>query len=481
MSDDFSFKLLILAVVAVLIALAYPKYQVYKKMQQPLPPGITLSGAAIHGKTKEEVARELRDIFSTPASLKYGAHRVIIRPRDIRFKIDVDGTLKKAQQANKGWRYWVNFALFLADRPFLPKDVPVEASWDPLLLGDWMLKVSQRYDHPVLPPRGIVETMTFAPGKEGTQLSMEDSAKEVIEALKDPYRRERDLVVKKVPPPTPSGKDLADLVRRASSNFHGAVSLYTQLINDRSDAGYNDEVAFAAMSTIKVPIGLLVLRKKSLPLDAETRDLMVDMLGRSGNDSSNKLLGIVDDGDPTAGCKIVTEFMRKNGFLNTYIAAPYFSHPPEKELPTPANQHKTIDTKPDTAMQTTAKDMGNFIAEVARCAEGKGAFASIHGLSPEKCQRLLEFMSLEEENRLITAGMPPGTKVIHKHGFIKDSYGDVAIVWGPKGEFALAIYLYHPPEMPWEVGSTMMQKLSRGVWNYYALLAGKRQIPWEGQ
>ncbi len=481
MSDDYSLKLLILAVVAILVALAYPKYQEYKKMQYPVPPGVTLSGIPAQGKTKDEVVRELHDMFSIPASLKYGVHTIIIRPRDINFKVDVDKTLKKAQEANKGWRYWVNFALFLANRPFLPKDVPVEASWDPLLLGNWMLKVSQKYDHPAEPPRGIVETMTFVPGKEGTQLSMEGSAKAVIDALKDPYRRERKLVIKKVPAPQPSAAVLADLVRRSSKDFKGVVSLYTQLLSDGSEAGYNDQVAFAAMSTIKVPIGLLVLRKKSLPLDSVTRDLMVDMLGKSGNQSSNELLGMVDDGDPKAGCKLVTDFLRKNGFVNTYIAAPYFSHPPEKELPTPANQHKTLDTKPDTAMQTTARDMGRFIAEVARCAEGKGKFASVSGLSPEKCQRLLEFMSLEEQNMLMTAGMPPGTKVIHKHGFIKDSYGDVGIVWGPKGEFSLAVYLYHPPEMPWKVGSTMMQRLARGVWNYYALLAGKRQVPWEAQ
>ncbi len=480
MSDRSSLRMFVLTLLLVGAVFLYPKYRAYRAMQKPVPPGVTLDGMDFRGVSDAtQVKRSVRERLAAPASLRYGAHRIILRPSEIRFRVDVDSMLAKAQQANSGWRYWANFALYVAGMTPLHTDIPPEVSWDPLLLGDWMLKVSHRYDHTPQPPRGDPDRMVFRPGRDGTRLNMEKSAKEILSALEDPYQRERDLVVEKAPAPAPSPKELASLLAQASSDFPGIVSVYTQDLKDGEEAEYHGNVAFAAMSTVKVPIGLMVMRKSSLPLPQQVQALMEDMLGKSGNKSANELLALADSGDAQKGCAVVTEYLRELGLESTYIAAPYFSKPPEKEIPTPANRNKDLDTKPDPAMQTTAVEMGRFLAEVARCAEGSGKLLSDPSLSAKKCQRLLEFMSLEEENRLIPAGLPPGSKVIHKHGFIKDSYGDVGVVWGPGGEFVLSIYIYHPPEMPWDLGSKTIQRLTRGVWNYYALKYGKQQSPWE--
>ncbi len=481
MTDRSSLRMFILVLLLVGVVLLYPRYRAYRSLQKPVPPGVTLDGMDFRGVSDvETVKKAVWERLAEPISLRYGTHRIILRPSEIRFRVDVDRMLAKAQQANTGWRYWANFVLYLAGTAPLHTDIPPVVSWDPTLLGDWMLKISQRYDRPSQPPRGDSARMVFLPGREGTRLNMEKSAEGILAALENPYQREGELVVEKAPVPAVSSGDLAALLGHASAKFPGIVSVYTQDLKDGMEAGYHENVAFAAMSTIKVPIGLMVVRKLSLPLPQQVQSLMENMLGKSGNKSSNELLSLVGDGDARKGCDVVTGYLKGLGLDSTYIAAPYFSEPPRKEIPTPANHDKKLDTHPDPAMQTTAAEMGRFLAEVARCAEGNGKLLSDPSLSVRKCQRLLEFMSLEEENRLIPAGLPPGTKVIHKHGFIKDSYGDVAVVWGPGGEFVLSIYIYHPPEIPWNLGSVTIQRLARGVWNYYALKYGKPQSPWEG-
>jgi beta-lactamase class A len=74
---------------------------------------------------------------------------------------------------------------------------------------------------------------------------------------------------------------------------------------------------------------------------------------------------------------------------------------------------------------------------------------------------------------LIEAGIPDGTPLAHKHGWISGPSGiiqnisDAGIVYTPGGDYVLAIYVYHPVQAIWEPVSEMIAKIAEAVYNYY--------------
>ncbi|MEI7845765.1 MAG: serine hydrolase, partial [Chloroflexota bacterium] len=76
---------------------------------------------------------------------------------------------------------------------------------------------------------------------------------------------------------------------------------------------------------------------------------------------------------------------------------------------------------------------------------------------------------------LIEAGLPEGTQIAHKHGWISGPSGiiqnisDAAIVYTPGGNYVLTIYIYHPMQAVWDPISGMIAKISEAVYNYYNL------------
>ena len=74
---------------------------------------------------------------------------------------------------------------------------------------------------------------------------------------------------------------------------------------------------------------------------------------------------------------------------------------------------------------------------------------------------------------LIQAGVPDGTNVAHKHGWVTDAYGiihdmsDAAIVFTPGGDFVFTIYMYHPVQIVFDPANQLVKDLSRAIYNYY--------------
>ena len=70
------------------------------------------------------------------------------------------------------------------------------------------------------------------------------------------------------------------------------------------------------------------------------------------------------------------------------------------------------------------------------------------------------------------AGVPDGTRVAHKHGWvtlfgIMNTLGDAAIVYTPGGNYVLVIFLYHPVQLIWDPASQLVADLSVIVYNYF--------------
>jgi hypothetical protein len=99
-------------------------------------------------------------------------------------------------------------------------------------------------------------------------------------------------------------------------------------------------------------------------------------------------------------------------------------------------------------------------------------------MTKEICQRMIDYLAEDKIGVLIEAGVPEGTRVAHKHGWISDpssgvikNISDAAIVYTPGGDYVMVVYAYHPVQTIWEPVSTLFAQLSQAVYNFYNLPA----------
>jgi beta-lactamase class A len=181
---------------------------------------------------------------------------------------------------------------------------------------------------------------------------------------------------------------------------------------------------------------------------------------------------IAGEDDMYKGAETVSSSMQRLGLANTFLAAPFNAPlkagtvPPE----TAANATEELRTNPDPEIQSTAEDMGMLLSMIYYCAEGQGGTllaAYPDDLTPEECQQVLDYMTQNRIGSLIEAGLPPDLAVAHRHGWISDTHGDAAIVSSPGGDYVIAIYLYKPDWLEWELSSPLMEEVSRATYNYF--------------
>jgi beta-lactamase class A len=233
------------------------------------------------------------------------------------------------------------------------------------------------------------------------------------------------------------------------------------------------DIAFTASSTIKIPIMVAVYLHYNGVLNNDTGTLMQNMIARSNNDSSDELMKSIDEG---RGPLIVSETMQNLGLENTFLAG-YF-YPGAfvlKIFTTPANQRYDTNTDPDIYSQTTPFDMGMLLQDIYLCAQnGGGALvAAFPGqLTQMSCQEMIQYLQEDKLGALIQAGVPEGTVVAHKHGWVTDNgvmnhVSDSGIIYTPGGNYILTIYTFHPEQVIWDDVSPLYADLSRAIYNYF--------------
>ena len=65
----------------------------------------------------------------------------------------------------------------------------------------------------------------------------------------------------------------------------------------------------------------------------------------------------------------------------------------------------------------------------------------------------------------LEAGVPTGTTVIHKHGWINDTHGDAGLVIGPNGAYVFVVALYGRDWLEFDTSSVIIAELARMTWN----------------
>jgi beta-lactamase class A len=455
----------------------------YSRDQTRIPRGITIAGLSAGGMTSQEAMQMLLQVFSQPIEVHYDQNVFYVLPSQVGFNLDTASMLAAVDAFQTQLPSWEGFWAYLWNSPAQEHSIPIKADYSRTQMAALMESIAARYDVPPIPPQPEPGQPFFKAGTPGTVLDQEKGAELVAEALLSPNHRFVDLPVISNQRSLPSIDSLETLIKQlaAVNNYYGLMDVYMvnlatgqelHLVHmNGEDYPEEPDVAFAAVSTIKIPILLTTFVYHDLPLDAETEKWLKDMLGvQSGNDPADWLMQSLD---PARGPLVVTQTMREMGLMNTFIAG-YFKPGSAllDSIKTPANQRKDIQTDLDRYNQTTPVDMGLLLEDIYHCSNGGGTLLLKFAgkVTPEECNAMLDLLSQDTIGVFIQGGVPEGTKVVHKHGWdpgIFHTYGDAAIVYSPGGNYVLSIYLWQADWLLWDVGSKTISEISKAVYNYF--------------
>jgi beta-lactamase class A len=484
-----SIAILTIAIVLTVIALVG-----YSRERNNYPRGMTIAGVPVGGVDPQIASERVLQVYSTPVEVQYGEAIIHVDPSLVGFELDMESMIAAADLERTGGSFWGGFWSYLWNRDPNPVEVPLSATIVEDRLRSYLQnEISARYDEPPTPAQPIPGSTSFAPGKPGVVLDVERAIRLVEDTLRSPSNRKVVLSFQQSVAARPTMLNLEILLQQniTLAEFDGVIGVYLQDLQNGQEIHFamdqgetisvNPDVAFTASSTVKIPIMVSYFIKYGTEaLNEQSSTLILDMIRLSENPPADRLMESLD---PLRGPLLVTEDMRKIGLQNTFLAG-FFCSPDSpcpllERITTPANQRPDVATDPDPFNQTTPSDIGMLLSDTYQCAEnGGGALIAAFPdkITPEICQQMITFLASDKIGVLIEAGVPEGTKVAHKHGWISDAsslviknFSDAAIVYTPGGNYVLVIYAYHPVQTVWEPVSALFAQMSQAVYNYYNL------------
>lgn len=458
----------------------------YSRIRNNLPVNLRIAGIPVGGLTDQEAAQRLLDAYSSPVELQYNGSPIQVNPVSLDFQLDIESMLASANVERTQRFFWSGFWDFLWGRSAASVQIPLKAAVDQQRIRDYLTDISLRYDQPAQPAQPQPGSTSFTSGVPGAELEIDSAVGQVENAMKSLTNRAVELPVRKTLPGKPAFENLGILLRQVidTSGFEGLASLYLlDLESGREihfvhsqgeDISTTPDVAFTASSIIKIPIMVSSFRQMGEEPDSESLKLMADMIELSGNEAADWLMERLMD--PNLAPLTVSEDMQKLGLENTFLAGKFsLGSPLLQRFDTPANTRTDINTDPDPYAQTTSSDMGMLLEDIYLCAETDGG--ALRAVYPEEIsQRDCQLMNTHLINNrlpvLITAGVPEGTQVAHKHGWVStngiiNTIGDAGIVYTLGGNYVLVVFLHDSEQLIWDSASELVALLSQTVYNYY--------------
>ncbi len=460
----------------------------YSRARSAFAPEQVIAGIPVGGLDRQQAAQRLIEAYDLPVELRYGDAIIHLDPSVVDFQLDLEAMLAAAEIQRAQQSFWVGYWDYLWNRTTPSEEIPLRASFSEQRLRVYLQQeIASRYDKPPTPARPIVGTVNFEPGQPGSVLDIDAAIPLIARALNSLNNRSVNLPIITSSASRPAFQNLEILLKQTIdlSGFDGITGLYLLDLQNMAEIhfGYRQlqnipvvptDIAFTASSIIKIPILVSVYRRIGDQPDAETLKLISDMIDKSGNEAADWLMDRVI-GTNRSPLAIGTD-MRDLGLQNTFLAGYFYAGAPLLELvKTPANQRTDVFTDPDPYSQTTPSDMGMLLQDIYLCAEnGGGSLPAVFPdqITQNECRQMIEYLARNKIGVLIEAGVPDGTRVAHKHGWVSvngiiNTIGDAGIVYTPGGNYILVIFLYHPQQLVWEPASKLIADLSRAVYNYY--------------
>lgn len=461
----------------------------YSRIRTSFPPGMVIAGVQVGGLGQQQAAERLLQTYTAvPVEVHYRDAVIQIRPTVIGFELDIAGMITAADLERLQQPFWTGFWDYLWNRLPKPQEIPLRAAYSEERLRAYLKdEVAIRYDQTPTEALPLTGSAGFQPGKAGTVLDINRAVILVDSALRSPSARVVNLSFNKITPPRPSMQNLQILLQRMieTSQFDGVIEIYVndlgtgQEIHFAYDAGQlvPPDIAFTAASTMKIPIMISLMRRLPDPLPQDIQDNMVKMIQLSMNDPADRLMETVIDRN--TGPLEVTKDMQALGLQNTFLAGYFYPGAPLlQRIQTPANQRSDVKAGPDPYNQTTPTEMALLLEDLYRCSEnGGGTFAAVFPgqITQSKCRQMISYLVLNKIAVLLQAGVPEGTRIAHKHGWIIENDGlmhiisDAGLVYSPGGNYVVSVYMYHPVQILFDPASKMIAEFSQAIYNYFNL------------
>ncbi len=468
----------------------------YSRQRNNYPYGMTIAGVPVGGLDARDATQRVLQVYSTPVEIHYAGGVIQVDPTVLGFQIDTDSMLAAADLTRTGGSFWGGFWDYLWNRDPASNAVPLRATIAEERLRAYLqTEIAPRYDQPATVAQPIAGTTSFTPGQPGQSLDIESAVPLVEDALRSPTDRTVTLTaVQNAAAARPTLNNLQILMKQiiTTAGFDGVIGVYMVdvqngqeihfALNQEQEIQVQPDVAFTASSTMKIPILVsYFIQHGKAPVDPGVSAKIENMIHASDNPSADAVMAELD---PNTGPLVVTQYMKQLGLDSTFIAG-FFApgSPLLQRFATSANQRTDITTTPDPYNQTTPSDMGMLLEDVYQCAQtGGGALVAAFPdkLDQDVCKQIVNYLASDKIGIMIEAGVPEGTVVAHKHGWVTDpatgldhDWSDAGIVYTPGGNFVLSIYSWHPIQLVFvDVGDRiginhLFANLAQAAYNYF--------------
>lgn len=461
----------------------------YSRIRSSFQPGLVIAGVPVGGLDQQSAADRLLQAYTAvPVEVHYRDAVIQIRPTVIGFELDSAAMLTAADMERLQQPFWTGFWEYLWNRMPKPTEVPLRATYSEERLRAFLKdEVAARYDQAPTGATPLPGNTGFQSGQSGSVLDIDRAVVLIDSALRSPSARVVNLSFGKINPPRPTVQNLEVLLRQIveSSKFDGAIELYFHDLQTGQEIhfAYNQskivpgDIAFTAASTMKIPIMIATMRRIPDPTPADIQNMLVSMIERSENGPADSLMQTVMD--KNTGPLDVTKDMQALGLPNTFLAGYFYQGAPLlQHIQTPANQRNDINAGPDPYNQTTPVEMGELLEDLYQCSEtGGGTFAAVFPgqITQSKCNQMIAYLVLNKIAVLLQAGLPEGTRIAHKHGWIIENDGlmhtiaDAGLVYSPGGNYVVSVYMHHPVQVLFDPANEMVAKISQAIYNYFNL------------
>jgi beta-lactamase class A len=460
----------------------------YSRVRNAFPAGMKIAGVPVGSLSQKEAAERLIKAYGVPVELRYDDAIIHIRPSTAGFELDLEGMLAAASVARTTQPFWTEFWNYLWNAYPEPIEIPLRARVSEDRLRTFLLnEIASRYDQPAQPAMPIPGTANFSSGDPGRELDIDRAVLLIEDALQSPNSRIVSLSYNTLSSGRPSMRLLEVQFQQIIdlSGFDGLTEIYLldlatgeelQMAYQRG-VSIEPNISFTAASTIKIPILISVFERLEEPMPASVVDEIKSMIVLSENDPADRLMKTVLD--PNLGPIYITEDLQKLGLTNTFLAGHfYFGAPLLRRYETTANQRTDLDTGPDPYNQTTTAEMGMLLSDIYYCAKNNGG--TLRAVFPDtitqtECQQILDSLALNDIQVLLQAGLPAGTSIAHKHGWIieYDGYlhtmGDAGIIFSPGADYVMVAFMHQPVQLIFDPVNLLFADISRAAYNYFNL------------
>ncbi len=480
----------------------------FSQQQERLPADTFVAGIPVGGLSPGEARANWERAYAEPITLWYSDSPIVLDPATIGFRMDSDIMAAQALAAGDVQAgFWTRFFNHLTNRQIMQEvDVPLLADYQGNLLEQFLRDIAARYDRAPGEIAYDLQTLTFRPGTEGAQLDVQTATMMIAAALRSPDNRSVELPIGSAGPGSARIDTLRDLIIAYLDSqgfiYDGQTTVASVFIMDlRTGEEVNllGNVAVSAASIAKVAILIDYFRHLDFAATPDEAWLMANSLLCSNNASSNLLMDIIGERsagnrDTFVGLSDVVQNLQYLGIDNTYLTAPFDLGIEGQELgsiPAPETApNPNFNTGADPYNQTTTEDLGTLFSMIYDCANyGSGLMAAYPNgeFTQTECRQMLELMSANDLLRLLQGGIPEGTRISHKNGWVSNTHGDAGIVFPPNGrDYVIAVFLWENTEfLDYTRAWPLIEGISRAAWNYFSpeapLLSPRTDLPTDAQ